>query len=524
MSYPSQLDGTHLHRWVSRAVAELSARRAEINALNVFPVPDADTGSNMTHTMESALAAVEELDEAERASAAAVTRALAVGGVRGARGNSGVVLSQVLRALSEAAVKEPLGKRMLATALEIAVRLVTRAISEPVEGTVVTVLRAASVAARQAADAGSSLHDTLTATVEAARTALANTPSQLPALQAAGVVDAGGAGLLVLLEALLAEVSGAGELPARPAARLADATGVDSHGQAGDLEVMFYFSGDLGELEARLHGLGDSLVVARDAEASGTVHIHSADAGVVIETAYTLGEVSGLRLEILPSGPIVESPERIIVAVTPPGAIADLYRNGGAYVVTTESETDEDPETDLVTDILSTVRATTAKEVILLPNGLLSRRQLSAVDKAIRAFAQDITLLPTSRLVSGIAALTVHDAEQPLATAAYSMVEAAGAMRTAVAVRAERAALTAAGPCAKGDLLVEAHGQIVAVCDDLHDAILAASRHLLEAGGEQVTVLSAEDVDTQALEDVLKVAVMAYPGDGLAAAAEIGVE
>lgn len=522
MSYPSQLDGTHLHRWVTRAVAELSERRAEINELNVFPVPDADTGSNMTHTMESALAAVNELDDAERASAAAVTRALAVGGARGARGNSGVVLSQVLRALSETAVKEPLGVGMLASALETAVKLVDRAITDPVEGTVVTVLRAASVAAREAAGTGAGLHDALIATVEAARTALANTPSQLRVLREAGVVDAGGAGLLVLLEALLAEVSGGVALPARPAALLADAT--ESHGQAGDLEVMFLFTGDLDDLTARLRQLGDSLVVARITEETGTVHIHSGDAGAVIETAYAHGQVSDLRLEVLPSAPVVATPERIIVAVTPPGPIADLYRNGGAYVVTTESDTDDDPETDLVADILATVRATGASEVILLPNGLLSRRQLSAVDKAVRAFDQDITLLPTSRLVSGIAALTVHDAGQPLATAAYAMAEAAGAMRTAVAVPADRAALTAAGPCAKGDLLVEAHGQIVAVCDDLHDAILAASRHLLEAGGEQVTVLSAGDVDTGSLEDVLKVAVMAYPGEGLAAAAEIGVE
>lgn len=527
MSYPEQLDGERLYNWATRAVAELANRRSEINALNVFPVPDADTGSNMAHTMEAALAEADKLPPADRANLAQVSEALAIGGVRGARGNSGVVLSQVLRALAEAAVGgQGIDGEAIAQGLENAVHLVDRAISEPVEGTVVTVLRAAAVAARHTVNQDAEFVEVLTATVDAARTALAHTPSQLAVLQEAGVVDAGGAGFVVLLEALLAEVTGEqadtgfAELTSQPRPPAERA----SHGRAesGGIEVMFYFTGPLAQLEEHLQPLGDSLVIARASEDSGTVHIHSQDGGAVIETAYELGDVSDLRLEVLPAGPTVAAPQRTIMALTPPGEIAQLYRDAGAVVVEKYGETESSSE--LVGSILTRIRQTGADEVILLPNGLLTRRQLAAIDKATNALDQTIALLTTSRLVSGIAAVAVHDGHQPMATAAYTMSEAAHAMRTAVIVQAERAALTSAGPCAKGDFLVEAHGQIITVCDTPAQAFYAASRHLLDAGGEQVTILSDLPIDLEELSNELRVTVMVYPGGGLNVAAEIGVE
>lgn len=525
MSHPIEFDGPRLHSWASRAVAELSAQRDAINALNVFPVPDSDTGSNMTHTMQAALAEVETLPDSRRDDIAEVTKSLAVGSVRGARGNSGVVLSQVLRGLSEAAVHERVDASVLTRTLEIAVTLVNRAIADPVEGTVVTVLRAAAVAARHAVDEGADLRTTAAAAVDAARIALAQTPSQLEVLREAGVVDAGGAGLVILLETLSAEIEGA---PSKTAfSGWSDSVAGESpvsHGSPGELEVMFYFQGDLDALAATIDPLGDSLLIARAAEDAGTVHIHTSDAGTVIEAAYGLGAVSRLRLEVLPGAPKIDQPARLIVALTPPGEIASLYRRVGAEVVEIELELEEDADYDPVGEILGRIRASGADEIILLPNGLLNRRQLAAVDKATHAFDQSITLLPTSRLVSGLAALTVHDSEQPLATSAYAMSEAASAMRTAVAVRAERAALTSAGACAKGDLLVEAHGQILQIAETIDGAVLGAAKHLLGAGGEQISVITDADLDPEALSEALHVDVMVYPGEGLGVTAEIGVE
>lgn len=237
MSYPSTLDAQGLRNWATRAVGELSHRRDEINALNVFPVPDSDTGSNMTHTME---AAVEELNNGGD-----VADALALGAVRGARGNSGMVLSQLLRGVAESTVDSVIDGGVFARSLQQAVELVDRAITEPVEGTVITVLRAAAEAAGNAAARSSAnLHGIVSAAITAARTALEHTPSQLPALREAGVVDAGGAGLVILLESLLAEIEGT-----------AGHTGLSEPETVTELEVIFFFEGDIEALQASLLSL-----------------------------------------------------------------------------------------------------------------------------------------------------------------------------------------------------------------------------------------------------------------------------
>mgnify|MGYP001089893180 CR=1 FL=1 len=475
MSHPRELDGPRLHAWAARAVAELSARRAEINALNVFPVPDADTGSNMTHTMEAALAEVDRLPA--DADVAAVAAALASGSVRGARGNSGLVLSQVLRAVADSAARGSVDGDSIARSLTLAVTLVDRAIAEPVEGTVITVLRAAALAAESASG---DLHAVATAALDAARTALANTPSQLDVLREAGVVDAGGTGFVVLLETLLAEIEGTEELPQVEAS---------PNGPAADLEVTFFFVGDLDCLQARIAPLGESLVIARADDTSGRVHIHSRTAGRVIETAFSAGAVSDLRLEVLPDAPQVDAPRRVVVAVTPPGSVAELYREAGAVVVA--------PGESVVSDILGQVRSSRAQELILLPNGLLDRRQLVSVERATHAFEQTFTIVPTSRLVSGIAALSVHDPEAPIGVAAYTMTEAAAAMRTAI---------------------------VATPTHSVEEATEAACRRLLADGGEHVILLTGTEVDVDKLDAALDVDVMAFPADGLGHLVEIGVE
>ena len=475
MSHPRELDGPRLHAWAARAVAELSARRAEINALNVFPVPDADTGSNMTHTMEAALAEADRLPA--DADVAAVAAALASGSVRGARGNSGLVLSQVLRAVADSAARGSVDGDSIARSLTLAVTLVDRAIAEPVEGTVITVLRAAALAAESASG---DLHAVATAALEAARTALANTPSQLDVLREAGVVDAGGTGFVVLLETLLAEIEGTEDLPQVEAS---------PNGPDADLEVTFFFVGDLDCLQARIAPLGESLVIARADDTSGRVHIHSRTAGRVIETAFSAGAVSDLRLEVLPDAPQVDAPRRVVVAVTPPGSVAELYREAGAVVVA--------PGESVVSDILGQVRSSRAQELILLPNGLLDRRQLVSVERATHAFEQTFTIVPTSRLVSGIAALSVHDPEAPIGVAAYTMTEAAAAMRTAI---------------------------VATPTDSVEEATEAACRRLLADGGEHVILLTGTEVDVDKLDAALDVDVMAFPADGLGHLVEIGVE
>ncbi|SDS13384.1 DAK2 domain-containing protein [Corynebacterium timonense] len=496
---PTVFDGARLLSWARRSATELERRRVEINELNVFPVRDSDTGSNMAHTMKAAVAEAES--RGAGASVREVAEALAVGSVRGARGNSGIVLSQFIRAIAQSVSEGPLSAGDVATALNSAVQFVDRAITDPVEGTVVTVLRAAAGAASDVAE-GAPLEEVADAALSAARAALAKTPSQLEVLREAGVVDAGGAGLVILLEEFVGEVAG------RDAASAEEPEDHEPHSQPAELEVMFLFSGPLDELEAALTHMGTSLVVARVHDTHGKVHIHSADAGRVIETAYAMGEVGDLRLEVLPPTPVTENPERLIVALTPAGSLAELYTEAGAVTV--------EPGDDVVSEVLSVVRRSPATEVILLPNGQLDSRQIGGIEKAARAFEQTVTVLPTVRLVSGIAALTVHDPDQPLSTMAFTMSEAAGEMRTAAIQRGEEG------------LVVVTHGESTPASDDPCEAVAAACRRLLEHGGEQVVLLycpeECGEFDTTPLAEELGVDVLAYPADGLGSIAELGVE
>lgn len=510
MSASPLSNGARLLAWAHRALSELERKRAEINELNVFPVPDGDTGSNMAHTMAAAVQAAAELEDG--AGLTEVAEALAVGAVRGARGNSGVVLSQILRGFAQAANNGAMEGEMLAVALSNAVGFVDRAIAEPVEGTIITVLRAAADAARP--NAHLPLVDVASAATAAAQDALRLTQTQLPALREAGVVDAGGAGLVAVLNTLTAEADGAGE------PEDVDKHMPETHGTQGELEVMFSFRGDLEALKGELAELGDSLIVAPLNDGEATVHIHSRDAGKVIETAFAAGEVADLRLEVLTSAVAAGAPERLIIAVTPPGSVTSLYAASGAVTVV--------PGPNVAADMLDAITRSGSNEVIVLPNGQLSNSELAAVENAARAVEQSITILPTVRLVSGIAALSVHDPAQPLATAAFTMSEAAGEMRTALAFRAEKGALTVGGAVAKGDVVVTSRGEHLLIADEPMEAVERACRRLLEHGGEQVSILfDPDELRADALEELagrLGVDVMVYPADGLQACAEIGVE
>ena len=553
MDYPQALDGTALLRWAHRAADTLALRSEEINALNVFPVPDADTGSNMSHTMAAAVAAADAAaGGAAEPSAHEVAAALAAGAVRGARGNSGVVLSQILAGISQAAAAGDIDGTAVIEALTVAVQMVDRAITEPVEGTVITVIRATAVAASQVADRD--LASVTTAAVEAARTALNQTPSQLEVLRRAGVVDAGGRGFLILVETLHEEVTGADGTPAPaagpqsaapvppgdPQVPPADSAGCGA-GSPPHLEIMCFIDcGDDGTIDAlagELADLGDCLLIARTGDGKATIHIHSKRSGEVIAVLAARGSLEDVRLELLPDGPHTTAPARSVIALVPKGRLAELYEQAGAVVVTPVSPGSptipgaEFGPRDTVSAIIAATRATGAKEIILLPNGMLSRRELVSAELATHATEKKLTILPTARLVSGIAALAVHDPAQPIAVDGYAMAEAAGSMSTAVVTRATAAQLTDAGPCQQGDLIARGSAGIITITRDLQEAIEVTCEKFLLSGGELVTLLltaeAATVVDTKALARRMEnkgVDFTVYPADGMDHPAEIGVE
>lgn len=518
----STLSAQGLRLWAERATSELHARRAEINQLNVFPVPDADTGSNMAYTMQEALRAVDGLAEDEHESVSAVAGALATGAVKGARGNSGMVLSQVLRGLAQSAAIGRIDGAAVQEALRMGLSFVTKAINDPVEGTVITVLRAASVAADLVDPAD--LTEVLKAAASAAATALAHTPSQLAVLREAGVVDAGGQGLVILIDAMRDQVVGL-RSPVATNTHCGDSAPEPAAG-GSCLEVMFLLGGIAGRLEevrTQLRAFGDSFVMAEvPGEDAATVHIHTTVAGPLIEAAFRLGQVSDLRLEVLPEY-TVDAPARVVMVMTPPGDLAALYQEAGAHTVVKDADRS-------VLDVVSQARKSGAGEVIFLPNGMLSKQELVSIERSSLAQEQTMTIVPTGCHVKGLAALAVHDSSQPLAVDSYAMAEAASAMRVLRGEPAGSARLTPAGACSRTDILLYAGTEVIAVADNLVAAVAIAIDNLLTSGGEQVTILSNELIEVTAVYEQLGavtaqgVDIEVFHTPGLESLVEIGVE
>ncbi|MCQ9343434.1 DAK2 domain-containing protein [Corynebacterium kozikiae] len=582
------LDGHGLYQWAHAAADALEVHRGQINALNVFPVPDSDTGSNMAFTMRAAVDHAAYFAQAEEDSAGRaqwdvleIAAALAKGAVKGARGNSGVVLSQVLRGVAQACERGPLDAPGFQEALRQGLRFVEGAIAAPVEGTIITVLREVAQAGERTdahpfADLPTLLHSVTLVGLDA----LKETPSQLPELREAGVVDAGGAGLVLVLDVLsqqlgnpaidLSEVFGQATSAPSPVASLrhssqptsacshgevAPNSGSGTHPDSGYLEVMFYAAEvDRTQLAEALEPLGDSLVIAPASDSECTVHIHTERAAEVITAAYALAKVSDLRIELLPTAAQrhgeAGAPGRVVVVLSPAGELADLFAQAGALVVEAEAGKGRDRDRqdvvrqELVAEIAATIQHSQAKEVLLLPNGLLTKLELAAVVRASRGFQQNINIVLSGAVVRGLAALAVHDPTLPLAVDSYDMSEAVAGMRICEFSRAEKARLTPAGACAKHDVLATSGTNVLGVYDDLPTAIRETAKNMFAQGGERLTVLlhanaaqQEQDAGARAMltgdalqraleQDLAKFGaeVAVYPAHNMANLAEIGVE
>ncbi|HJF11528.1 DAK2 domain-containing protein [Corynebacterium falsenii] len=498
------LDGPLIVQWARRAAKGLREKQSEINSLNVFPIPDSDTGSNMAHTMTEACESSESVDEHNTAE---VTAALASGAVRGARGNSGVVLSQVLRALADTAARGPVNGAAVAAMLRQAGGFVRSAISSPVEGTVVSVLDAA---ARGAAAGKESLRDSVARALASAEEALENTPSQLPVLAKAGVVDAGGRGLVVILQALYDVLDTAEGVDAEGAHSSTDAgtdtgrvSGTDAgtdapvHARSCELEIMFFFEADpssdaVAELREFLEDHGNSVIIGPISDSEATVHVHTRAAGPVIEKAFSLGTVTRLRIEVLPERDVDQEqlPAIPIIALTNAKGVAAVFEKAGAVSLTWNN--DQEADHQALEDALS---QTGSGNVAILTNGF-DTSGLAATDRRL-------DIIDTKALVGGLAALAVHDPAAEWDDNVEEMLDAAAAQRS-VSCSAE--------------------------------ALEQTLNELLADGGELVTILwSGPDMNTQRIEEVKEtftelypdLLIDAYQADGLGAgdtAVQIGVE
>ncbi len=512
-----RLDATVLRDWAHTAVGHLIRHTDEINGLNVFPVADSDTGTNMLFTMRAALAEAQTADCGD--DVAGVAAALARGALNGARGNSGLILSQILRALAEVtadaarqADRGDIGAALLGAALRHAVALVVSAMGgDVVAGTVVSVLQAAAAAVEHSADAGADVPEALAAAGDAAAAALDHTPDQLAVLAEAGVVDAGGRGLLVLLDALTAAVTG--HLPPRRAYLAATPAAHHDVSEAAtpQFEVM-YLVGDcdpasLTRLRADLDRLGDSVALAPAAGDRHSVHVHTDDAGAAVEAGLSVGAVSRIRISALATGRVAPggwTRQRAVLAVVDGPGAEQLFVGEGASAVCPDPELVDPVDGVSADQLLRAVVDTGAAQVMILPNGYVAAEDLVAGCTAAIGWGIDVVPLPCGSMVQGLAALAVHDGGRQAVDDGYTMARAAaGCRHGSVRIAVERA-LTWAGPCAPGDGLGIAGAEVVVVDPDPAVAAVRLVDLLLGSGGELVTVLvgaAAERPD--ALLDVL---------------------
>ncbi|MEU4176021.1 DAK2 domain-containing protein [Streptomyces sp. NPDC026589] len=565
---PDDLNAVAVRTWCSLALEALGRERAEIDAINVYPIADGDTGTNLYLTVESAHAAVEAVFAAHETGATApatadAVRAMAHGALIGARGNSGTILAQLLRGMA-GVLADGGDAAHLRLALTRAADAARRAVAHPVEGTVLTV---ATAAAEAAAGEDPDLCAVVHAAYGGARAALAKTPEQLAVLGRAGVVDAGGRGLVAVLGALVETVTG--QAPARgprtgPGRTPAPVDGgsvvglpvggtpveggtpvgpsgagpldcPENRGAGPAFEVIYLLEArdeQVTRLRTRLDALGDSLVVV-GGDGLWHVHVHVDDAGAAVEAGVEAGRPYRIRIThfATESGHDLrvqaEPTQRAVVVVVPGDGLAGLCTEAGATTVI--ARPGEPPASG---ELVDAIRRAHAREVVLLPNDATLRHTAAAAAEQARTEGVRVALVPTRAAVQGIAALAVHEPDRGFDEDVVAMTAAAGATRYAELAVAERQSWTMAGVCQAGDILGLIDGDVAVIGADVPATARTVLDRMLAAGGELVTLVLGEDVPdslADALEEhvregYLAVDTVVYRGGHQRAPLLIGVE
>lgn len=507
---------------LAEATRRLRERKDEVNALNVFPVPDGDTGHNMVLTLEAALAAV----EAEPGSdLGAVSRAAAQGALRGARGNSGVILSQLLRGMAEefadaAAASGPLLARALQEAAHTAYRMVMR----PVEGTILTVARAAAEGARAAAHEGADPAGVLAAALAGARQALARTPELLPVLKRAGVVDAGGQGLVFVLEGMLAGLDAA-EARVAAAAATAPEPGPAPGGTGPrvafrvdpelshiafpyDVELVLRAEADAEALRRELDRLGDSVLVI-PGEGGTKVHVHTDRPGQVLELCQRYGELADIHIlnmrlqyqELLGDaagtagagdGGVAPARTLALVAVAPGEGLAAVLRSLGVDEVVPGGQS-MNPSAE---EIARAVERTGARQVIVLPN---NPNVLLACRQAAELTPVPVAVVPSRTVPQGVAAALAYHPERPLEENVEAMTRALDTVRSGAVTYAVRDAWLDGREVRAGQVIGLDEERLAAVGDDPDEVLARLLERMLGPQHQVVTVYCGEMIEEERL-------------------------
>jgi len=515
------LDARAARRWAVAARAAFAAHRTEIDDVNVFPVPDGDTGTNLYMTLDSALEAAREApggsDPDVGPTLAGDAATLARATLLAARGNSGVILSQLVRGLSEVIAEaatsgvdgaDGIDGPTLAVAVRRASDRAYAGVARPVEGTILSVASAAASAAELAAATGADLYAVAHASLAAARVALAGTTAQLPILAQAGVVDAGGMGYVLVLEALVRVIAGelTSGLPPGPGATLphpshpghADHPGDDGSdaGQTGfagpAYEVMYLLSDSHEEavsgLRERLDAMGDSVMVVGGGDL-WNVHVHVDDVGAAIEAGIEAGRPH--RIVVTHFGdqyrtrttPATAGAVAVVAWAAGEG-LAEVFRAAGAVVVFNGSGLRASAG-----QLLDAIRSAGSRRVLVLPNDTDNQLAAEAAASAAGESGIEVEVVPSWAAVQGIAALAVFEPAASADDNLLAMSAAAAATRYGAVTVAGKKTQTSAGWCLPGDILGLVGGGVVTIGEDLAVVGAEVVARLLTGGGELLTVV-----------------------------------
>lgn len=458
------IGGQELRQLFAASTAWLERHAAYINSLNVFPVPDGDSGTNMLLTMQAAL---KEVHASPEHSAGAMLKALAHGALLGARGNSGVILSQIIRGFARAVEKkDTINASDFAAALIEGARTAYKGVVKPVEGTILTVARESADAAAQAAAHSDDLRWVWSKTVEAARASVVRTPMLLPVLKDAGVVDAGGQGLLVILEGALKYLNGE---PLELAAAGAGAQALEqmTREEGWGFDIQFHIRGnnlDVDAIRERIASMGESALVVGDPSLV-KVHVHAPTPGAILDYGCSVGTITNIIVENMQeqyidfmAGQTAKPPitaEDIAgmttVAVVAGGGMARVYESLGVGRIVTGGQT-MNPSTQ---DILQAIESVKTDQVIVLPN---NKNIIPAAEQAKALSKKQVAIIPTKTMPQGIAALLAFNFQSDLETNVKAMTRAAQNIYTIEITKATRSV--------KFDSLEVKEGQFIGLIDD----------------------------------------------------------
>lgn len=519
---------------------QLEVQKEYVNELNVFPVPDGDTGTNMTMTILSAAREVEQVDDNDMK---AIAKAISSGSLRGARGNSGVILSQLLRGFAkEVQNHDELDAIIIANALNKGVETAYKAVMKPKEGTILTVAKGLADKAAEVSLENNDILENFKKVLEHGQKVLDNTPNQLPVLKEAGVVDAGGQGLIYILEGALRTLENGGEVSFDFGEKTKTASREMNHVlQEANESIEFGYctefiintkegadnEKDSEALKAYLETIGDSIVAVCDEDLI-KIHVHTENPGLALQKGLTLGYLSNLKIENmriqhseqlikhshemaekvteekeeLPSG---ERKENGFVAVSAGKGIDAVFKDLGVDVVITGGQT-MNPSTD---DFLQAIKKINADTIFLLPN---NKNIILAAEQAVHLVKdKKIVVIPSKTIPQGVSAMISFEEGTEAEENKEIMLEAMEAVKSGQVTYAVRDTQLEGKSIETGDIIAIGENKIVAVAKDVDNAVKELIANLAEDDAEIITLYYGEDVSEEEAEKMADFLRNNYP-------------